>query len=110
VRRVLLVSWGYPPVVEGGLARHVRGVAEGLAARGDEVHVLTRGEGEDLAEEVCAGVHVQRVAVTAMPYDLDTRLGAAGREHARRVSWTDVARRTAAVHAALLERRATVRS
>jgi glycogen(starch) synthase len=41
---------------------------------------------------------------------LRTRLGAAGREHARRFPWTDVARRTAAVHPALLERRATVRS
>ena len=40
---VLLLSWEYPPVVEGGLARHVRKLAENLVADGVEVHVLTRG-------------------------------------------------------------------
>ena len=28
--RVLILSWEYPPVVEGGLARHVRKLAEEL--------------------------------------------------------------------------------
>ena len=28
--RVLILSWEYPPIVEGGLARHVRKLAEGL--------------------------------------------------------------------------------
>ncbi len=32
--RVLLLSWEYPPVIEGGLARHVRKLAEALAVRG----------------------------------------------------------------------------
>ena len=41
--RVLILSWEYPPVVEGGLARHVRKLAENLVADGVEVHVLTRG-------------------------------------------------------------------
>src|SRR3954452_24309285 len=41
--RVLILSWEYPPVVEGGLARHVRKLAEGLVREGVEVHVLTRG-------------------------------------------------------------------
>ena len=40
--RVLVLSWEYPPVVEGGLARHVRKLAEQLVAQGAEVHVLTR--------------------------------------------------------------------
>src|SRR5437773_2333592 len=31
-KHVLLVSWEYPPVVEGGLARHVRKLAEARAA------------------------------------------------------------------------------
>ncbi len=28
--RVLILTWEYPPLIEGGLARHVRKVAEGL--------------------------------------------------------------------------------
>ena len=30
--RVLILSWEYPPIVEGGLARHVRKLAEQLVA------------------------------------------------------------------------------
>ena len=37
--RVLILSWEYPPIVEGGLARHVRKLSEGLVAQGTEVHV-----------------------------------------------------------------------
>ena len=31
--RVLMLSWEYPPLIEGGLARHVRKLSENLAAR-----------------------------------------------------------------------------
>jgi len=41
--RVLLLSWEYPPVIEGGLARHVRKLAEALVRQGVAVDVLTRG-------------------------------------------------------------------
>ena len=41
--RVLILSWEYPPLIEGGLARHVRKLSEGLIEQGVEVHVLTRG-------------------------------------------------------------------
>ena len=40
--RVLILSWEYPPIVEGGLARHVRKLSEQLVRDGVEVHVLTR--------------------------------------------------------------------
>ena len=43
--RVLILSWEYPPIVEGGLARHVRKLSEQLVRDGVEVHVLTRGYG-----------------------------------------------------------------
>ncbi|MBV9317065.1 MAG: glycogen/starch synthase, partial [Gammaproteobacteria bacterium] len=49
--RVLLISWEYPPVIEGGLGRHVRKLSEHLVADGVEVHVLTRGGGRLPAEE-----------------------------------------------------------
>jgi glycogen(starch) synthase len=42
--RVLILSWEYPPIVEGGLARHVRKLSENLVAQGTEVHVLTRAD------------------------------------------------------------------
>ena len=48
--RVLILSWEYPPLIEGGLARHVRKLAENLADKGIEPHVLTRGHEESPAE------------------------------------------------------------
>ena len=74
MRRLLLVSWEYPPVVEGGLGRHVRKLAEALVARGDAVHVLTRGRADDPEHEERAGVHVHRVRAAATPRDLDAFL------------------------------------
>jgi glycogen(starch) synthase len=72
--RVLLLSWEYPPVIEGGLARHVRKLAEALVRRGVEVDVLTRGAGEGCAEvyvEERDGVSVHRVPEPGWPRDLD---------------------------------------
>lgn len=40
--KILMVSWEYPPVVIGGLGRHVHHLAVELAARGHEVVVLCR--------------------------------------------------------------------
>src|SRR6201986_1497208 len=40
--KVLMVSWEYPPVVVGGLGRHVYQLATALAADGHEVVVLSR--------------------------------------------------------------------
>jgi glycogen synthase len=44
--RVLILTWEYPPIVEGGLARHVRKLSEQLVRDGVDVHVLTRGDRE----------------------------------------------------------------
>jgi glycogen(starch) synthase len=68
--RVLLISWEYPPVIEGGLARHVRKLAEHLVGEGVEVHVLTRGGGHLPAEEDRHGVIVHRVAEPPFPKDV----------------------------------------
>jgi glycogen(starch) synthase len=40
--KILLVSWEYPPVVIGGLGRHVHHLATELAAAGHDVVVLSR--------------------------------------------------------------------
>ncbi len=68
--RALILSWEYPPLIEGGLARHVRKLAEQLVATGVEVHVLTRGQEESPAEEDAAGVVVHRVREPDRPQEL----------------------------------------
>ena len=40
--KVLMVSWEYPPVVIGGLGRHVHHLSTAMAAAGHEVVVLSR--------------------------------------------------------------------
>ncbi|MHB8243018.1 MAG: glycosyltransferase family 4 protein [Solirubrobacteraceae bacterium] len=74
--RVLILSWEYPPVIEGGLARHVRKLAEALVRQGVVVDVLTRGvstEGDFLRStpEEIGGVSVYRVREPGWPRDLD---------------------------------------
>ena len=92
--RVLLLSWEYPPVIEGGLARHVGKLAQALVRAGVSVEVLTRGTRETrgiengtggIAEsafgqagvatgvsvEERAGVRVYRVPEPRWPRDLD---------------------------------------
>ncbi len=74
--RVLLLSWEYPPVIEGGLARHVRKLAEALVRQGVSVDVLTRGvedgpqNGQPGVDEL-GGVTVHRVREPSWPRDLD---------------------------------------
>src|SRR5262249_2646369 len=65
--RILLLSWEYPPIVEGGLARHVRKLSEQLVGDGAEVHVLTRGGGRLPGGEERHGGFVPRVGEPAYP-------------------------------------------
>jgi len=62
--RILQLSWEYPPLVYGGLGRHVHALAEAQAAAGHEVTVLTQHVEGAAYDEVVAGVRVVRV-----PYD-----------------------------------------
>jgi len=78
--RVLLLSWEYPPVIEGGLARHVRKLAEALVRQGVAVDVLTRGlrdesELEQSGGAELAGVTVHRVREPSWPRDLNRFVG-----------------------------------
>jgi glycogen synthase len=72
VPRVLILSWEYPPIVEGGLARHVRKLAEGLVWAGAEVHVLARGGGRLAAIEDRHGVTVHPSASRSSPRTTST--------------------------------------
>jgi glycogen synthase len=69
--RVLVFSWEYPPVIEGGLGRHVRKLSERLTAAGAEVHVLTRGGGQLPATELRHGVQVHRVTQPPFPQEVE---------------------------------------
>ncbi|MGI9004573.1 MAG: glycosyltransferase family 4 protein [Pseudonocardia sp.] len=66
--RVLMVSWEYPPVMVGGLGRHVHALATELVTAGHEVVVASRHPaGTDAlthptADDVVDGVRVLRVA------------------------------------------------
>jgi len=68
--RILIVSWEYPPLIEGGLARHVRKLSEALVELGVEVHVLTRGGEQATIEEQMAGVQIHRIVEPERPTDL----------------------------------------
>ncbi len=68
--RALILSWEYPPLIEGGLARHVRKLAENLVAQDVEVHVLARGREESPAEQEMDGVMVHRVLEPERPREL----------------------------------------
>ncbi|MEU0497372.1 glycosyltransferase family 4 protein [Mycobacterium sp. NPDC006124] len=73
--KVLLVSWEYPPVVIGGLGRHVHHLATALAEAGHDVVVLSRRPfGTDpsthpTGDEVSEGVRV--VAAAEDPHEFD---------------------------------------
>ena len=68
--RVLILSWEYPPLIEGGLARHVRKLAENLPEHGVDVHVLARGREQDPPEEEMGGVVIHRVREPERPREL----------------------------------------
>jgi glycogen(starch) synthase len=68
--KVLLVSWEYPPVIIGGLGRHVYQLATALAAAGHDVVVLARQpSGTDAASHPTTDVRSEGVRVIAAAHD-----------------------------------------
>lgn len=74
--RVLHVSWEYPPIVYGGLGRHVQALTAAQASRGDDVIVLTQAADHAPREEIIDGVRVVRAPhdPPALPFGEDTLL------------------------------------
>ncbi|MBA3490208.1 MAG: glycosyltransferase family 4 protein [Longispora sp.] len=70
--RVLMLSWEYPPVVVGGLGRHVHALATTLAASGHEVTVVTRHAPGAPLEEYAEGVQIVRVPEDPPTFPLAT--------------------------------------
>lgn len=81
--RICHLSWEYPPVVYGGLGRHVHAIAREQARAGHEVVVVSHvgidsddGTAQPI-DEVVDGVRVIRVVRDApfVPFDSETLLG-----------------------------------
>jgi glycogen(starch) synthase len=70
--RVLMLSWEYPPLVVGGLGRHVEALARELAGRGHDVRVVTRGNAPGPITEQRDGVRVVRAALDPIAVDFTT--------------------------------------
>lgn len=66
--KILMLSWEYPPVVIGGLGRHVHHLATELAAAGHDVVVLSRRPFDTdpsthpTTDQMCEGVRVLAAA------------------------------------------------
>ncbi|MBB3036196.1 glycosyltransferase family 4 protein [Hoyosella altamirensis] len=68
--KVLIVSWEYPPVVVGGLGRHVHNLAVHLAEAGNEVVVLSRQpSGTDASTHPTSDTYAEGVRVLAVAED-----------------------------------------
>jgi glycogen(starch) synthase len=67
-----MLSWEYPPLVVGGLGRHVEALARELAAGGHDVQMVTRGEKDEVVDEVLDGVRVRRAAADPIAIDFTT--------------------------------------
>jgi glycogen(starch) synthase len=70
--RVLMLSWEFPPVVVGGLGRHVHHLSTALAAAGHEVTVVTRHAAGAPLEEYVEGVRVIRAPEDPPLFPLST--------------------------------------
>ncbi|GKU81262.1 glycosyltransferase [Niallia sp. NCCP-28] len=62
-KKILILSWEYPPNIVGGLGTHVAGLTNSLAKKGYEVHLITAQniKLEELDREEKAGLFVYRV-------------------------------------------------
>jgi glycogen(starch) synthase len=72
--RVLMLSWEYPPVMVGGLGRHVHSLAEAVSRAGHTVTVLTRHGAGAAYDEVVGGVRVVRVPEDPPLFPFETEL------------------------------------
>jgi glycogen(starch) synthase len=71
-RKLLMLSWEYPPVMVGGLGRHVHALATTLARAGHDVTVATRHAPGAPLDEVVDGVRVVRAPQDPPVIPLDT--------------------------------------
>ncbi|WP_442932469.1 glycosyltransferase family 4 protein [Micromonospora sp. NBC_01699] len=71
-QRILMLSWEYPPVLVGGLGRHVHALSVALAAAGHDVTVITRHADNTPYEEYADGVRIIRAPEDPVTFPLAT--------------------------------------
>ncbi|WP_320066245.1 glycosyltransferase family 4 protein [Micromonospora sp. RTGN7] len=71
-RRILMLSWEYPPVLVGGLGRHVHALSVALATAGHDVTVITRHTDGAPLEEYADGVRILRATEDPVTFPLAT--------------------------------------
>ncbi len=74
--RILHLAWEYPPLVYGGLGRHIGALSRAQAAAGHDVTVVTQG---GPGQDVVHGVRVVRVAQEPFSYRVPDLLTWTGR-------------------------------
>jgi glycogen(starch) synthase len=67
-----MLSWEYPPLLVGGLGRHVEALARELATQGHDVLVVTRGDASTRSTQRRDGVTVLRAAIDPLAIDFTT--------------------------------------
>lgn len=70
--RVMMLSWEYPPVMVGGLGRHVYSLATMMARAGHDITVVTRHAPGAAVEEYVEGVRVLRAPEDPPLFPLST--------------------------------------
>jgi len=70
--RILMLSWEYPPLVVGGLGRHVHALSTSLVQAGHEVTVVTRHAPGAALEEYVDGVRIVRAPEDPPLFPLST--------------------------------------
>ncbi len=66
-----MLSWGFPPRVVGGLARHVEELAAALVRAGHDIHVVTADSEGSPEFENFNGIKVYRVkSIDVWPTDI----------------------------------------
>jgi 1,4-alpha-glucan branching enzyme len=68
-KKILMLSWEFPPMVVGGLSRHVFDLSRKLIDLGHEVYVLTSSVEGYPDYEINNGVHVYRIAGKQPAFD-----------------------------------------
>jgi glycogen synthase len=90
--RVLMLSWEYPPLVVGGIAAHVDGLARALQRSGHEVVVCSLPHPDQPDDTIVEGVRVLR-ADPALPWlpddDLVARMASANHQLVRLAAQLD---------------------
>jgi glycogen(starch) synthase len=70
--RIMMLSWEYPPVLVGGLGRHVHALATNMVTAGHDVTVVTRHAPGAPVEEYAEGVRILRAREDPPTFPADT--------------------------------------